>query len=115
MSIDRSNIEFSAKMFGGRKWPRIMVELVEARRAYENHRTPTAESEEFSWAFVAAHDRREKHGALGFEFVLQVLATRPTAIMQANLAAGPIEDDLTNHGAAIIDRVEDEARRNPDV
>ena len=32
----------------------------------------------------------------------------------SNLAAGPLEDLLSDHGEEVIDRIETEARKNPD-
>jgi hypothetical protein len=46
-------------------------------------------------------------------FVLAVLNADASECIQANLAAGPLEDMLVSFGAKIIDRVEDEASVNP--
>lgn len=48
------------------------------------------------------------------DFVLAVLASKPSHKVIEVLAAGPLEDLLGYQGPNIIDRVEDEARRSPE-
>lgn len=48
-----------------------------------------------------------------WQFILAVLARRPSERVLGMLAAGPLEDLLAYAGKFYIDRVELEARRNP--
>ncbi|HEY0505043.1 MAG TPA: hypothetical protein VGD42_16290 [Lysobacter sp.] len=48
-----------------------------------------------------------------WQFILAVLARRPSERVLRMLAAGPLEDLLAYAGKFYIDRVELEARRNP--
>jgi hypothetical protein len=45
--------------------------------------------------------------------ILEILARTTDDHVMGNLAAGPLEDLITYHGAAVIERVELESRRNP--
>ena len=45
--------------------------------------------------------------------ILAVLSLKPNANIIGILAAGPLEDLIEDQGAKFIDRIEDEARRNP--
>lgn len=48
-----------------------------------------------------------------WEFVLGVLARKPSPHVLSCLAAGPLEEMLAYHGAVFIDRVEVAARQDP--
>lgn len=45
--------------------------------------------------------------------ILAVLSLKPSPNIIGILAAGPLEDLIEDQGARFIDRIEDEARRNP--
>lgn len=48
-----------------------------------------------------------------WQFILKVVAKRPSEWTLCMLAAGPIEDLIGECGDAFIDRIEVEARRDP--
>ena len=50
---------------------------------------------------------------IAWEAILKILKGGLTPEQLANLAAGPLESLLGYHGTQFIDRVENEARRNP--
>ena len=50
---------------------------------------------------------------VAWQAILQILQRDLTDDQKASLAAGPLEMLLSYHGAAFIDRVEEQAQRNP--
>lgn len=48
-----------------------------------------------------------------WDCILEIVSRNPPENVLAMLAAGPIEDLLHYHGREFIDRLEDEARKNP--
>ena len=111
MSKDLSAVNFSAKSLG-EHWPSTLDELIAGWLEYwkdgqkDSAREPT-------WAFDAASDLPREAPNLALDFVLETLTKKPTAYQLRVLAAGPLEDVISNHGSEIIERVEIEARRNP--
>jgi hypothetical protein len=59
--------------------------------------------------YDACHEAPE----IAWQAILEILKRDLTDDEKAGLAAGPLEDVLALHGIAFIDRVEEEARRNP--
>lgn len=53
------------------------------------------------------------HAEAMWQFILKVVAKRPSEWTLCMLAAGPIEDLIGECGDAFIDRIEVEARRDP--
>jgi hypothetical protein len=53
------------------------------------------------------------HEEAVWRFILKVIARRPPELVLGYLAAGLLEDLIAERGAAFIDRIEVEARRNP--
>jgi len=45
--------------------------------------------------------------------ILEVLTRNPSDDVISNLAAGPLEDLIDDHGPEFIERIETESRRNP--
>lgn len=66
-----------------------------------------------TWVFDAVSDLPREAPSLALDFVLEILTKDLTTHQLGVLAAGPLEDVLANHGLDIIERVEIEARRNP--
>ena len=68
--------------------------------------------DEFEWVdefeYVATHEIPE----VGFKLILEILELEPSNHLIKMLAAGPLEDLLTNHGEKIIEKVESEAKSN---
>jgi hypothetical protein len=62
---------------------------------------------------VSDMTREEPDGA--WSFVLAVLEQDNSVTVRETLSAGPLEDLLVYHGAAVIERVEQEAKANPRV
>ena len=60
------------------------------------------------WMFEIPFDQPE----LCWKLILQLLDGATTDCQIANLAAGPLEDLLAEHGCDFIDRVEVEAQKN---
>jgi hypothetical protein len=49
----------------------------------------------------------------GLELVRRLAQAAPDDLVLSNVAAGPLEDLLTKHGEAVLDHVEELARRDP--
>ncbi len=95
-------------MYGEGSQPATMAELVD--RWILEHREPDIEQTRAGfceWEII------QKAPELGFSFVLSVLAATSDEDILGSLSAGPLENLLAFHGAAMIDRIEDEARRSP--
>lgn len=65
------------------------------------------------WAFDIVFDMIQDDPEQGWAMILEILRRdHGVAVLEA-LSAGPLEDLLSRHGPAFIDRVEVEAGRNP--
>jgi hypothetical protein len=62
--------------------------------------------DEFDWVV-------REHPEHAWQCILATLADARAKPYLGILAAGPVEDLLSHHGSAFIERVENEARRNP--
>jgi hypothetical protein len=78
--------------------------------AFVRSERDSPESERYLWAHGAFWDLCRENPDDAWCAILNVLARNPDARVIRNLAAGPMEDLLTNHGAEVIDRVEKRAR-----
>ena len=111
MTADLSAVDFDDKDEGRNP---TMAELVEgwiALQVLYDHDEALA-TEKFWWAYNCVMVLCERYPNVAFEFVLAVLAKKPSEDVLGVLAAGPLEDALVAHGEAFIDRVEIEAGRN---
>ena len=63
----------------------------------------------FMYASDLIHDQPDD----AWQFILEVLRRNNSAPILEVLSAGPLEDLLARHGNTVIDRVESEARVNP--
>ena len=72
----------------------------------------TPEHEANFWSFDKIFDIRDDAEQV-WPFILSVLAEDQSIPVVQMLSAGPLEDLLSDHGDAVIDRVESEARKNP--
>ncbi len=61
----------------------------------------------------AAHEQIRRGGVQALELVSALLLGAETDDDIARVGAGPLEDLLVDHGAAIVDEVEELARRDP--
>lgn len=78
-------------------------------------RTPfdSARSEKLFWTFDLLVEAAHNDPELCWRLILAVLASDSDEHMIAALAAGPLEDLLTQHGTDFIERVESKAAQNP--
>jgi hypothetical protein len=72
-----------------------------------------AEKEECEWACMEPVDDAREDPERAWQFILLAIETPVCAPHLGILAAGPLEDLLSHHGAEFIDRIEEEARANP--
>ena len=66
------------------------------------------------WAIEQFADFEADYPEECWNAMLSIVAKEPTPRILANLAAGPMEELLELHGSDYIDRIEKEARINPD-
>nr|WP_315475875.1 hypothetical protein [uncultured Undibacterium sp.] len=76
-------------------------------------REKTQSSDSTFWAWENLDSLCAKKPEEAFTIILEILATDNSDAIIANLAAGPLEDLLARHGQSVIDRVEQQARRDP--
>lgn len=69
--------------------------------------------DELFWSFDVLSGLTRNDPDAAFDVILSILAADDSDVIEANLAAGPLEDLLGYHGPAYIDRIEGEAARNP--
>ncbi|MBX3426488.1 MAG: hypothetical protein KF688_12475 [Pirellulales bacterium] len=62
---------------------------------------------------ISLFDTCTEEPGVAWQAILEILRHDLTAEQTADLAAGPLESLLAWQGAVFIDRVEEEARRNP--
>lgn len=65
------------------------------------------------WAFDRLWEITIDQPDLAWELILRILSQNQSDRIMENLSAGPLEDLLAKHGAGIIERVEIEAKQNP--
>jgi hypothetical protein len=71
-------------------------------------------SDDRAWQHVFAVQRlRDDKPEILWQFILQVLELEPPESVRGMLAAGPLEDLIYGYGATFIDRIAQEAERNP--
>jgi len=66
------------------------------------------------WAVDTFFRLNDEDPALCWKAILEILGRKPGDKVLGVLAAGPLEDLVGCHGPAFIDRIDAEARRNPD-
>jgi hypothetical protein len=72
-----------------------------------------ATSDEGFWAWEAINELVFNSPEEAWLVILELIRLAPSERILADIAAGPLEDLIRNHTDAIIDRVEQEARRDP--
>lgn len=72
-----------------------------------------AEKEQYDWACMEPVDDAREDPERAWKFILLALESPICAPRLGVLAAGPLEDLLSHHGASFIERVEVEAKTNP--
>jgi Family of unknown function (DUF6869) len=80
---------------------------------YNEAKEGSPEREEYYWAEEKITDYVEKDPELAWEYLLKILSCEISQWAVGLLAAGPLENLLSDFGPQLIDRVEKEARINP--
>jgi hypothetical protein len=91
--------------------PRADPKLVAAWVALAHSASDTPEHDRHFWAFLTVCEMRSDAQRM-WTFILAVLAADQSSKVSECLSAGPLEDYLVDHGLAVIDAVEGEARSN---
>jgi len=65
------------------------------------------------WSYEKLDDLCQNSPDLAWEVIQEILEADQSDAVVANLAAGPLEDLLAEHGLKFINRVEERARQNP--
>ena len=66
------------------------------------------------WAWEKLDTICDRDPNLCFSLILEILAVDKSEAVIENLSAGPLEDLLVRHGRTVIERIETEAKVNPD-
>jgi hypothetical protein len=72
-----------------------------------------SEKEQYDWACMEPVDDAREDPERAWKFILLALESPLCASRLGVLAAGPLEDLLSHHGESFIERVEEEAKTNP--
>jgi hypothetical protein len=69
--------------------------------------------DELFWSVEMLYNLVAGHPELAFAAILSILKADQSNTTYENLSAGPLENLLSSHGQAVIDRIEKEAATNP--
>ena len=89
------------------------LDLIPAWIRLHYSKRSTLQHEEDFWAFEMMSFLVWEQPELAWGIILDILAADSSPRILGNLAAGPFEDLLTKYGERFIDKVEEEAQRNP--
>lgn len=78
----------------------------------EYHANPKEKTEEF-WAWEQVDDAVWNNPEEGWSLILALIKEAPNNSILANVAAGPLEDLIVRHCEQFIDRIEEQARKDP--
>lgn len=67
----------------------------------------------FFWAAEKFYSLMSDNPDLCWRAILKILELSPNDTVISNLAAGPLEDLIHYHGESFINKIEEEARKNP--
>lgn len=84
--------------------------LVAAWIALHHAEAKSPEYNDNFWAFTALSDLCETDPDFCWELIEEIRRSDGSDIILANIAAGPLEDLLAQHGVRFIDRIEKQAR-----
>ena len=73
----------------------------------------TAQHNESFWSFMIMTELVSDYPDEAFSVIKELLQIDDSPEVVGQVAAGPIEDLLVEHGLELIDAIEDEARKNP--
>jgi hypothetical protein len=80
----------------------------------EREEIPVDGGGDLFWAVDKFFCYNDEEPELCWQAILEILRRKPSNKVFAILAAGPLEDLIQYHGTDYIDRIEIEARTNPD-
>lgn len=81
---------------------------------HETGRSGALNSDPNFWAFEALNNLCSEQPEICWKVILAILARTSLDRVLANLAAGPLEDLLAQHGPEYIEIIETQARRDSD-
>ena len=91
--------------------------LAQAWKAYTDaaikHEVSSPEAESMFWAFNEMVDTVRDKPFEALEVIIEILRIAEEERVLANLAAGPLEDLLAEHGIVVIDRIIELAKSDP--
>jgi len=83
------------------------------QEAWERVGGPCRECTELQWAYNAVDDMIVDRPEESWQLILAVRRINPSEMIEQMLAAAVFEDLMSVYGALLIDRVEEEAKRDP--
>ena len=86
--------------------------LVAAWIALHHAKAKSSEYDNNFWAFTALPDLCETSPDFGWELIEEIRKSDGSDVILANLAAGPLEELLAQHGAKFIERIEKQAQND---
>ncbi|MDB5762941.1 MAG: hypothetical protein JWQ21_1936 [Herminiimonas sp.] len=89
------------------KWIAAYIEVQESVDEFD-------EKHPLFWAIIRFWDLNDEHPGLCWKAILEIVDRKPSLKVIGMLAAGPLEDLIHHHGHEYIDRIESEAKNNPD-
>jgi hypothetical protein len=89
------------------------TEIVQAWIDLQHAADGSSEYDSRLWAHEKFWEIAEEQPDLCWELILRTLSTDQSTPIMETLSAGPLEDLLAKNGAAVIERVEKEAKANP--
>jgi hypothetical protein len=88
--------------------------LINTYIKYQKIDEKSKEADELFWAFMEMNELIKENPELAWLLIKKILETDNSIKIIQNLSAGPLEDLLVYHGDQFIDRIEAEAKNNPD-
>ena len=86
--------------------------LIETWIRYQHKEDPPEDDPDF-WSYCDFSDLIQEKPEDAWLIILEILSRDNSETIVEILSAGPLEDLLATHGDGFIDRVEGEARKNP--
>lgn len=90
-----------------------LIALAESWIAFQKAPENSEEYDNLFWVFDREYELMNQEPEEIWRLILKILSINNSNEIQETLSAGPLEDLLAKHGAAMIDRVEREAKSNP--
>src|SRR4029453_10263287 len=109
----RFGSKLSADPLGGRMTGKNRDQIAAAWLTLCNSEIGSPDYDTSFWAFGELYDLVREQPSVAWELILSILERDHGDQVLMNLSAGPLEDLLVEHGESFIDRVEQEAQRDP--